>query len=506
MSTWLQRTLRVMLPLLAVCATAEAEGADLRTVVPPEASSATGDESALIARSGLAPEQIGYVLRDLDSGETVARHQADRAFMPASVVKIPTGAAALRILGSDHRFTTSVRVSGTVEDGVLRGDLALVGGGDPMLGSDALLRLCHDVRAAGVREIEGAFLYDTALLRARSAINPAQPTDATYNPGVAALSLDFNRLRVAWDADEATGAIEAYTVPSLPDVVLDVASRPSESGQTWAPEVEERRTVWRLSPEAPRGGEGWLPVRRPAPFTAEVFRHVCALAGVELPEAAPGTLGGEDRRIAAHRSPPLHEIVQAMMTYSNNLVAELVGLAAARTLTGEVRDLPESASDLAEWWHETLPEVEWEGFRLENHSGLGTATRVTPEQIVAVLAYGDGLTGGAKGMPGHSLATLMPASGWAGGLGGRMREPKTAFRVWAKTGTINYASGLAGYLYTDSGRRLAFAIFANDAQARATYDADPDRRREASRVAAQRWKDRAKRLEVALVTRWARVY
>jgi len=470
-----------------------------------EEAAATPDTPAgIITAAGFRAEQVGYLLRDLDSGAVVAAHNADDLFMPASVAKVPTAIAALEVLGGRHRFVTRVVGTTAPRDGVVAGDLVLVGGGDPLLGPDGLLALCRQLHDRGVRRIKGRLLYDATRYPARPAIAADQPPDARYNPGIAALALDFNRLRVVWGPGAKGREWQAESLPPLPAVAFATAARPLPDGQVWAPEAARTRTLWRRNPDAPPEGRTWLPIKHPARVTAQVFRRLCGQVGVMLPAPRPGRRPAAARVLARHPSPPLAGIVQAMLKYSNNLVAELVGQATSCALRGEGLPLPASAAAVGRWWRDRLPGVDWTGFAPGNHSGLNAAGRASPAQVAAMLAHAHGRRYATPGGGSRSLPDLLPAAGWDGGLGTRLETPEAALRVWAKTGTMHYASGLAGYLFTDGGRRMAFAVFVNDRAARRAYDAAEDRRAPARQGAVATWRRRAKALEARLLRHWLR--
>ncbi|RDD60860.1 D-alanyl-D-alanine carboxypeptidase/D-alanyl-D-alanine endopeptidase [Ferruginivarius sediminum] len=491
----------VALGLLAAgagCARRDAAVAGVQEAVPIH-------EAAAIEARGFAASNVGYVLRDLDSGRTLAAHNSNAPFIPASVAKVPTAVAALEVLGGAHRFRTSVRAKGEIEAGVLQGDLVLVGGGDPLLGPDGLLALCRALHRNGLRRVDGRFLHDESLYATRTAIRAAQPQDAQYNPGVSALSLDFNRLRVAWQGGGRNGAVTGYTVPPLQGIGLEPSAVP-DTAHRWKAEIGADGTNWRLHVNAAESGETWLPVKRPGRVTAQVFRRLCGRVGVALPAPEPGTAPPDAPVLAAHRSQPLAAVMQGMLRYSNNLVAELVGLATGWRLTGEAVTLARSARAMRRWWGDRLPEVDWSGYVQHNHSGLDASGRATPAQIAAILDFAEGRgyadgQGNTRGLP-----DLLPAAGWEHGLGGRLQQPATALAVWAKTGTMHYASALAGYLYPGNGRRLAFAIFVGDLAQRRAYDAAADRDGKAWRARVTAWRRRAKALEADLIAYWATTF
>ena len=177
--------------------------------------------------------------------------------------------------------------------------------------------------------------------------------------------------------------------------------------------------------------------------------------GVRSANAGAGGRPGAAREIGRHESIALTEIAGGVLRYSNNLSAELIGLAASQALTGRTLSLEDSAMALAAWWKLRLADVDWTGFFVENHSGLSSKSRSTPRQIVAMLEEAAGSLGGAE------FHDLLRSISWKG--------VKGSARV--KTGTMSYGRGLAGYIDTSGGKRLAFAIFVNDAEERAALDA-----------------------------------
>src|SRR5690606_20385501 len=86
--------------------------------------------------------------------------------------------------------------------------------------------------------------------------------------------------------------------------------------------IEDR---WLLSANLPDKGEDWLPVAKPSQIAADAFRAIAAMEGVTLPGASPGTMPDGAREIVRHDSVSLTDISRAVLRYSNNLSAELIG-------------------------------------------------------------------------------------------------------------------------------------------------------------------------------------
>ncbi|WP_114857704.1 D-alanyl-D-alanine carboxypeptidase/D-alanyl-D-alanine endopeptidase [Azospirillum brasilense] len=458
---------------------------------------ATGpDDREAIARNGFSTDDVGYVLFDPDSGAVLAERQPAKPFAPASVAKLPAMAAALAVLGPDHRFETTLHATGRLGNGVLDGDLILKGGGDPSLSSEGLAELLRDLGAMGVTRVTGRFLYDTSALPEMPEIDAGQPWTAGYNTGVGALSLNFNRFRFDWARPAAAGQpvrVSAWSVSDTGRVPLDsvTVQLGAGAGAAFTPlttavgdpavgePVGER---WRFAPQPGMAASLWLPVTRPGLAAAHVFRRLAAEAGIVLPAPAPGTVPPTATLAALHRSEPLEVLARQVLRYSNNLSAELIGLAAARRLDPAVRTLPESAAVLTAPAMMAAPRTDWTGLRLLNHSGLSAASRITPAQTMALIQ-------GA----GPAVLALLP-----GEDEGKVLPPG----VRAKSGTLAYAKALAGTLTTANGRTLGFAFFVTDEAQRAAMDRRMDRRIAEIPPEARAWLARSRKLQADLLELW----
>ncbi len=433
---------------------------------------------------------VSYLIIDLQSGSSIAERGADRLHIPASSAKLTTAVAALELLGPNHRFSTEVRSTGPIEEGTVKGDLILQGGGDPLLDIPDLLPLIEQLKERGLSRVDGRFLIDDRLLPRLSEIEPTQPTEAAYNPGLSALSLAFNRVSLRW---KKPAGLSVETVPRLEEASFESASRDHlPPGGVQLKQADDGNVVWQLADKGARLSKRSLPVKDAGLHAGIVFADLARLYGIDLP--APERLDHalESRPIALRESKPLRELVRDMLWYSNNLMAELIGLSAARTLSSNVVTLNQSADILLKSLETELSDVSWENARLDNHSGLSSTARLSPEQLAAVLR---------RGWNTGMLSSLLPGSGWSGTLARRFNEPDKAFRVWAKTGSINYVATLGGYLLSSSHSPAAFVIMISDETARAAYDAAP-RRTRAGEKEAQAWHSDAEKAMDEIVEHW----
>ncbi|HSF97019.1 MAG TPA: D-alanyl-D-alanine carboxypeptidase/D-alanyl-D-alanine-endopeptidase [Thermohalobaculum sp.] len=445
-------------------------------------------------QSGIA----GYMLIDLDTGQVLASREPDRGFAPASTAKLPTAIYALDRLGPDFRFETRVVTDGTIRGETLEGNLYLLGGGDPELDSDALIPLVTGLKARGFRHVTGQFLADGSAGPQRPAIDGDQPADAAYDPAVSGLNLNFNRVRLKWDARGKAKLlrISAKAERLDPEVAsVRVALSPYPNAPVLSHAMEGRAEVWRMAEHAFRGEGGrWLPVRQPELYAGEVFQGLARTYGIGLDAPRLGSAPAGAEVLARVQSRPLDVMLKYMLRYSTNLTAEMVGVAASRTGGAAPGSLAGSAAALNAWAaaYAGFPAGD-PGFRLANHSGLTTESRVSPRRMVELLAA----AARRNPQPGTRFPKL------PGGITELMKPYNVAaqsvkldyknLQIAAKTGTMAYVRGLAGYIATPSGRRLAFAIFSNDLERRPD---DPEMR------SNRTWMARAQVFERSLIRSW----
>jgi serine-type D-Ala-D-Ala carboxypeptidase/endopeptidase (penicillin-binding protein 4) len=116
---------------------------------------------------GIGPRSSAALAVDLESGEVVFRMNAGRSLLPASAEKLAVSFAALRVLGADFRFHTELVGTGRRVGGTWKGNLVLVGHGDPTLATSDLDRLARGISTMGIRRVEGRVIGDESHFDAR---------------------------------------------------------------------------------------------------------------------------------------------------------------------------------------------------------------------------------------------------------------------------------------------------------------------------------------------------
>ena len=428
----------------------------------------------------------GYIVAEVATGRVLEAGNADVPVPPASVAKAITALYALDRLGPSHRFGTRVMAVGQINGRRLVGDLVLVGGGDPTLDSDKLGDLVALLARTGLREVTGRFLAYSGALPTFERITGDQPVQVGYNPGLSGLGLNFNRVNFEWTKGGATVAMNARGERYVP--VVKMARMAVVERQ--APLFDYRRGAGTEEWSVARGGLGregsrWLPVRQVAPMVAEVFQTLCAAQGISL--AAPQVvqvMPGGARVLVARQSDELAVVLRQMLRFSTNITAETVGLTAsgAASLAG-------SAAAVEAWAKARLGMQA----RLVDHSGLGAASRVTAGGMMRALVAGDAMAkNGALG-----LRAVLRNIGMRDGAGKAIKGHPT--KVVGKSGTLNFVSGLAGFIEPVGGQDLCFAIFSADAARR---EAVPMGERE-DPPGGDAWVRRAHVLQARLISRWA---
>lgn len=347
-------------------------------------------------------------------GATVLAHQPAALLVPASTAKLLTAAAALRVLGPDHRFRTVVRGQAPVE-GVVAGDLYLVGGGDPTLATGAyadrfprqpqlrtdMATLADAVQAAGVRRVEGSVVGDESRYDAQRYVAgwPARYIEQNVVGPLSALSVNDSFARYPGDGGDRLEAAEEPAVHAAGVLTLLLAERGIEV----------------VGP--PRAG--------PAP---------------EAPE------------LGAVESAPLPEVVDQLLRESDNMVAELIVKELGRTAgdpstAGGAAVLGRALDDLG---------LDTAGLVVADGSGLSTDNRLTCRLLTDVLLHPE---------VGSTLQEGLAVAGESGTLTDAFEGTSLEGVLAAKTGSLNAVAALAGSVTDDDGP-VTFAFVANDPDGR----------------------------------------
>ena len=431
----------------------------------------------------------GYLAaRLLDGGDlqVIDEVNAGRLFVPASVLKVVTVAAALEHLGAGYRWVTRLIAHGAVSGAVLDGDLVIEPGADPTWGAffdngadEPLAALAEQARASGVSRITGDLVVDAARFPGR--LHPLDRSygDLPYRHGTppAPLAVDEATMTVRVAPGAAIGSPARAQAPdgvALINRTTTVGRDRHGAGNldflpVWGTETLLLRGEYPISePAFVIAASDPAPELRAARRLRDALQEAgVTVAGTVRLQPRPATAGEPGVVLGELRSPPLEELLPEILTESHNWYADTLvltlGLEVAET--GRFDDGVEVIADFVtelvgdgvlDAPLPSVPSVPADRW-LQDGSGLSPANLVAPATVVRVLAY-------AAGRPwGGTLIDALAGPG-EGTLAGWPRLPPIA----AKTGTLRHTVGLAGILGPDSGAPIVFCYFVNHDPRRAS--------------------------------------
>ena len=393
--------------------------ASLDPVLAPVRSVPDSDPKAVakkvVSAGGVQGGRISAAVMSAETGKLLYKSGAQTGLIPASVTKLLTTSAALKLLGPQHRFRTSVVAGSPKARGKSHShQIVLVGGGDPYLTETR-----EQATESGQASLEALAASTAKKLKADKITNVQLGYDASLFPGP------------AWN-------------PTWPAGYATVVTRTSA---LWANEG-------RLSgAEGPRQSD-------PAGAAAKEFATQLGKQGIKITTVVAATAPRTADEITGIDSLPLDKIVERLLMASDNDAAEVVArqVAIADGKPGTITDALNSIKKVL-----TILDAWATGTQIYDGSGLSRAGRIPTGTLVKVLRPaidGDQPSLGA-------VFTGLPVAGVEGGLHYRFDSKSAQIGrglVRAKTGTLSGVHSLAGYAYTRDGELLIFAFVVNDAK------------------------------------------
>ena len=437
------------------------------------------DLDRILSDPRLNPDQTGLVVRDPTSHQVLYSRNGDRPRTPASNVKLLTSAAAMDVLGPDHRFRTDVLASGQRRGATLQGDLHLRGTGDPTTLPGDYDRLAADVAARGIKQVRGRLLTDDAFFDGQRHPEGWDRDDFSSYYGAAT-----SALTAAPDADYDPGSVIVQVAPGssgqAPDVRLTpqtgavhVVNRATTGAANSASSLQVQRDPGSdqivVSGSVPAGSQPakeYVSVPDPTAYAGDLFARALAAHGVAIgPVAAAPTPPGA-RPLAAHESMPLREMLVPFLKLSNNGHAEALTKAMGRQERGQGSWAAGTA--VIEQRLRSFG-VDPSAIKLTDGSGLSKLDEVPPEQFGRLLDA-------ARGRPWfRTWYEALPIAGEkdrvvGGTLRNRMAGTPAQGTVHAKTGSMTGVTSISGYATTADHRPLVFSSLFNGFRSEAPQD------------------------------------
>ena len=468
----------------------------------------------VIDRPEFARANFGIEFYDIATGKIVYSLNANKLFVPASTTKTLTEGTVLAKLGADYRFHTIIYRTGSIDKkGTLKGDLVLVASGDPNLSNriqpDATLsfvdedhsyggpavtgdplaiikELAKAIAAKGIHRIEGRVLVDASLF---------QDGGREGGTGVVISSIVVNDNVIDLVATPGAKAGDPVSLAVSPKTTYaSFVNLLTTSAAGAKPDVQDPATVTNPNGSVTVTLTGSLPVGAPsitAPyavpsptkFAETVLTESLVAAGVEIKEPSKSVapdfkafarLYIPDNQVAEHVSLPLAEEIKVTLKVSQNLHASmgpyLLGVLVAKDLVDPVH-----AGFKVERGFLQEAKLDLSGLSQGDGEGGDWADLFSPDVIAHYMSYWST----RPDFPVFFRA--LPILGKDGTLAKIQVNNPGAGHVFAKTGTFGSedklngkmmlnGKGLAGFVITASGKKIAFAAYVNHV----SIPADPD--------------------------------
>ncbi len=394
-----------------------------------------------------------------EQGRVVYSRNSDRLAVPASVRKLFTAATVANCQGFGYQYQTELWIDGTVEEGVLHGNLVLRGSGDPSLGSRYTPSTTtifdpwvEAVRNAGITLINGGVVADASAFDDQNYPGSWKHDNIgeSYAPPIDALAFNENGLGVFMTAQDCNRFWVATDPWFLPVVMETNCTDRRLSMST----IGENTLRVRGNPGKSTPGEIFTTIRSvtdPALYAGQALDAALEDGGIQImaePRVTKEPMAAATM-IGTIKSPPLYTLLGTMLETSSNLFAEML----YKSVSAEAPASLEGAHAVERDFLTGIVGIDDDSFQFDDGSGLAVEDYVTPHATVHLLRW---MTEPSRrGLWEELLASPSQP--------GTLRRRLKGFegRLWGKTGTLDGVRALAGYLVRRDGELRYFAIFVN---------------------------------------------
>ena len=419
---------------------------------------------------------ISISVRDLSSQKTIFQHRPESATIPASTMKVVTTATALELMGPDFTYKTTLLHDGKIDkDGVLNGNLYIVGSGDPTLGSlrlgdkwflDKWVKALQD---AGIKQINGSIVADESRFDNEGA-NPKwiwEDIGNYYAPGIYGIAYRDNTLNVVFNSKGVGTTPEIVNInPVIEDLTIEnnlKSSRISfDSAYFYGSPRSKERSV---RGEIPANKDRFIvkaELPEPSLILIHDFQKKLTEQGISVNEE-PYTLQATDysyktkgfarTTIYTHESVPLSKIIQEINQYSNNFYAEQLFKSISLYHYGHGTNRA-SIQYIKQFWKSKGLDVNQ--LFMEDGSGLSPSNAVTAQFLTDLMTYMY-----QKSQYKEVFFNSLSIAGKKGTLAGLLKKTDLSGKVFAKSGTISRVRAYTGYIIQDN-RQWVFTVMVNN--------------------------------------------
>ena len=415
----------------------------------------------------LANANISLLVKDLKTNKTLCQYRPENLVTPASTMKLVTTATILELFGPDFRFETRLEVDGTISpDSTLKGNLYIVGGGDPTLGSEKLgeknflHKWVQAIKQAGINKITGRILTDETIFETQ-VLNPKwtwEDIGNYYAPGIHGISYMDNTYRMVF----RSGAIG--TTPDILRVEPEIAGLKMENHLQSTSTDRDKAYFYGAPYALDRSVYGEIPaykaeftvkgdIPNPAQLLSLHLHNRLAESGIKINDSdTVQSVSANRKLIYKYLSPALKDIITETNVKSNNHFAEYL-FKYISIKNNSVGSTSQSLYFIHNYW-KTLGLPMNQLYQYDG-CGLTPADAVSANFFVDLLRYMK-----TKSSYSTEFYNSLPVSGGRGTLSDLLVNTKLEGKVHAKSGTIDNVKCYAGYIELKN-KTLVFAIMVN---------------------------------------------
>lgn len=398
-------------------------------------------------------------------GRSIMNHQAFHNFRPASNTKILTTMLAFEHLGTDYQFSTSIAIDGPLEDGILKGNLIILAGGDPSISGnyskntyhsrDVMNSFAQTILDLGIREIQGSIIANMDRFPDTPLVDSWEWSDLIYYYGVppTGLSVHDGWIEFRFEVDENKQLSWNMWPQHIPDFSMDIKVTHSNDEAWTKLERTFGRNHFHFSGNLPACTNYHYIQAAWKPQEAFTYALRDALTALGVTVHWKKLEQSQDSQILdTWHSAPISELAQTLMIYSQNYYADIFWRITAAEALGDssMNGAIPLADELIK--ESALSPQSMSGHQNRDGSGLSAQNNLKPNQLVSLLNH-------ALEQPyRNAFLKTLPRIGQQG----TVSEREVPFNAIAKTGYINRTRTLSGYLQTVAGELLIFSIMANN--------------------------------------------
>ncbi len=413
----------------------------------------------VLTDSKVSEKDVGIVVLD-ELGKPVYSHNGVKKFTPASLTKILVAYAGLKTFDGGHRFKTQLYFRGKGKGPVWKGSLYLVGLGDPTFTSERMWNLVNDFKRSGVERIQGDVVIDDTYFDDKR-IDPGRDTrrvSRAYDAPIGAASFNWNTVNVYVNGVVREGfQPNVFIDPPNDYIVIENRLKNGRKAVKIQRKTVKGREIIKVSGSYPLSdGESvfYVNVKDPIAWTGYNLKSFLKRRGIVVEgRVRSGKLPRDVGLVAEVEGRALSEIIFDMMKFSNNFIAEMltknIGVR-EKNRHGTMKKGLNVIEDLLK--REGFSKGD---FKIVSPSGLSRKNKMKPLALAKLLF---GVRKDLRVYP--EFANSLPLAGLDGTLEKRFQN---ASRHWlrGKTGLLNGAVGLAGYVGNKEGKVKTYVFLYN---------------------------------------------